>query len=427
MKTTFGQEEAPVFDPVESDDVVDSLVEELNVRVPSPRHSVVDALEIDLTREDSDKPLGEMQNSPLGELARWIPEPPRGSRRLVLTSGGRSDVSQEAVFEHWFATSPIAQDDEVPFLILAQAMGSIMGASEASGEDEFRDEEDEPVMAERAHSGVAMRTGFLSLDGVNVEDLFERRACVMKSVPKLLRGACQTVLRIAFREALSVDATRRERGRKLLMLALRMLLFKPARGGLVSRETLTSRFNKFSRGEWLDLIEAGAKCAEEATTVSRQRRSREVDVEEKRAAKVLAFVQVGELSSARQALEGAEPAPGNDTTLRELRNPARRPNVAQEPTPEEIRTLVPPEFEPDENLFLRTLRSSKRGSAGGPSGMTNEHLRPLLDSTHDGHLLFLAGEQSRAHVPPSIITLIRQGRLTALQKEGGGVRSSPGT
>ena len=73
----IGQEEAPVFDPVDSDDDVDSLVEELNVRVPSPRHSVVDALEIDLTREDSDQTLGEMQNSPLGELAMWIPEPHR--------------------------------------------------------------------------------------------------------------------------------------------------------------------------------------------------------------------------------------------------------------------------------------------------------------------------------------------------------------
>ena len=50
--------------------------------------------------------------------------------------------------------------------------------------------------------------------------------------------------------------------------------------------------------------------------------------------------------------------------------------------------------------------------------MTNEHLRPLLDSTHDAHLLFLVGEQlARAHVPPSIITLIRQGRL-----DNGGVR-----
>ena len=108
--------------------------------------------------------------------------------------------------------------------------------------------------------------------------------------------------------------------------------------------------------------------------------------------------------------------------MQELRNPIRRPNVAREPIPEDLRTLVPPEFELDEDLFLRTLRSSKRGSAGGPSGMTNERLR-LLDSTRDAHLLFLVGEQlARAHVPPSIITLIRQGRLTALQKDNGGVR-----
>ena len=54
---------------------------------------MVNALEFDLTREDSDPP-----SDALGEPARWIPEPPRAGRR-VLTSGGRSDLSQEAVFE----------------------------------------------------------------------------------------------------------------------------------------------------------------------------------------------------------------------------------------------------------------------------------------------------------------------------------------
>ena len=37
---------------------------------------------------------------------------------------------------------------------------SIMGASEVSGEDEFRDVDDEPAMAERAFPGLAMRVGF---------------------------------------------------------------------------------------------------------------------------------------------------------------------------------------------------------------------------------------------------------------------------
>ena len=79
---------------------------------------------------------------------------------------------------------------------------------------------------------------------------------------------------------------------------------------------LTFRFKKFSCGEWSDLIEAGAKCAEEASIVSHRRHRRGVYVEEKRIAKALALVQVGELSSARQALEGAEPAAGSDATLR---------------------------------------------------------------------------------------------------------------
>ena len=55
--------------------------------------------------------------------------------------------------------------------------------------------------------------------------------------------------------------------------------------------------------------------------------------------------------------------------------------------------------------------------------MTNEHLRPLLDSVRDTHLLFLVAEQlARAQVPPSIVSLIRQGGLTALSKDDGGVR-----
>ena len=62
----------------------------------------------------------------------------------MLTSGGRSDVSQEAVFEPWVATSPIEQDDEVTIFDPVAGDGSdtvsIMGASEASGEDEFRDD-----------------------------------------------------------------------------------------------------------------------------------------------------------------------------------------------------------------------------------------------------------------------------------------------
>ena len=105
-------------------------------------------------------------------------------------------------------------------------------------------------------------------------------------------------------------------------------------------------------------------------------RGRGRDPDESRAARALQLVQLGELSSARQALEGAELAPGNESTLRELRNPARIPDVLRDPIPEDIMNMAPDAFELDEMLFLRTLRSSREGAAGGPSGMTNEHLRP---------------------------------------------------
>ena len=72
------------------------------------------------------------------------------------------------------------------------------------------------------------------------------------------------------------------------------------------------------------------------------------------------------LSSARQALEGAALAPGNEATLRQLTDASR-------PLPPEVLNHVPPvAFDLDEDVFNRNLRSSKKGAAGGPSGMTCE-------------------------------------------------------
>ena len=78
-KDDVGQEGVAVFDPVDSDDEIDSLVAEPSVRVPSPRHSVIDALEFDLTRDDSDPPSDDMKSSPVlvvgSSAAEVKPEP----------------------------------------------------------------------------------------------------------------------------------------------------------------------------------------------------------------------------------------------------------------------------------------------------------------------------------------------------------------
>ena len=53
--------------------------------------------------------------------------------------------------------------------------------------------------------------------------------------------------------------------------------------------------------------------------------------------------------------------------------------------------------------------------------MTNEHLRPLLENPRDTHLFFRACEiLARGEVPDTVATVLRRGRMTALQKPGGG-------
>ena len=145
---------------------------------------------------------------------------------------------------------------------------------------------------------------------------------------------------------------------------------------------------------------------------------------EQRAIRAETFVQVGELSHARQVLEGADIAPGNQTTLDALRDEIRRPANPREPVPAELTNFVLPRaFELDVSKFNQNLRSSRRGAAAGPSGMTMEHLRPLLDDARSLHSFFLVAEQlARAQVPHSVVDLVRLGRLTALTKPDGGVR-----
>ena len=76
------------------------------------------------------------------------------------------------------------------------------------------------------------------------------------------------------------------------------------------------------------LLEASGRCDEEAAIARRRRRHRGDDVQ-KRAA------QVGELSSARQALEGEEIAPGTRATLQQLTDESKRPPRLMDPVPPE--------------------------------------------------------------------------------------------
>ena len=109
-------------------------------------------------------------------------------------------------------------------------------------------------------------------------------------------------------------------------------------------------------------------------------------------------------------LESAELVHGTPETLRQLR---ARP-IQPRPLLDDIVGHVPDvEFQLDPDRFKRNVLSAKRGAAGGPSGMTMEHLRTLLDSPRDTQSLYVVCELfARGAVPNSIRD----------QKPSGGVR-----
>ena len=160
-------------------------------------------------------------------------------------------------------------------------------------------------------------------------------------------------------------------------------------GSKVSKSKFRARFESFSRVGWIHLIVVSEQCDERAA-ISRSRSS----TFESRVARAEMLVSLGELSSVRQALEGAVLVPRNQATLDVLRDADRRPLHAREPLPDRVTSHVPPRvFDLDEQQFCRNFRSARRGAVAGPSGMTTEHLRPLLNDAHTTNLFVRVGEK----------------------------------
>ena len=277
--------------------------------------------------------------------------------------------------------------------------------------------EPEVAVPEFRVTSQAIRDAFMGLD---LSIVFSRRAAVMKTIPNFLRGSYRSAMRVAMEEALHPLQARRTLGWKLFLLLTRMLLHRPPRGGNIPKSKLAQRFDDFSGGSWARLLEASGHCDEHATVAQHRKRRRHRPEDERRAARALSLVQMGELSAGRQALQGAEVVPGNDRTLEMLRDPRKRPprtRVGDEVPAEILEHMPDVPFQLDEQKFLTNLRNSRRGAAAGPSGMTSDHLRPVFDTLQDARLLYKLGEQfSRAETPDPIVAAIRLGRMTALLK-----------
>ena len=221
----------------------------------------------------------------------------------------------------------------------------------------------------------AMARGFRSLDQVTLDTEFRSRGCLMRVVPKVMRGAFRTALRLSFQEAAEARAAgnveQEIRAWKLFMLVPRMLITKLPRGGAVSRAKLDERCGAFARGEWMLLVKASRADAQSNSTATLRRRRREERGDElgRRAKRALQLTHWGELSSARQALEGALVAPGNEETRAQLTDPSRRPPVPRTPLAREFVEHNPEDqVVLDGEVLLKNLRNSRRGAAAGPSG-----------------------------------------------------------
>ena len=141
---------------------------------------------------------------------------------------------------------------------------------------------EEPVLFSPVNLDVRARNvamGMASLDGVNLAEIFKQRARVMRSVPLFLKGAFRSAMRVALEEAQCArdrnDSNRDTRAWKLFLLLPRMLLSRPLRAGRIPRMQLEERFQKFSAGQWAELIEASTSLSTRGSEAAVRRRRRD--------------------------------------------------------------------------------------------------------------------------------------------------------
>ena len=209
---------------------------------PTVPDSVVDALQYDLTHGDVDT----------------------GSVATILAG----DVEHE---------DPAEEDEE-------RSVGCV---------EDVASEAEEQEVTFQLPGASTRRAGFVSLDAVAMEEEFDERPCVMKSVPRFLRGPYRIAMRVALEEIESADDIWRERGWKLFLLFLllpRLLLHRSPRGGTIPRSKLFRRFDLFNRGEWISLLEASRVCCDEAAVGRRRRGCRAESDMPSRISRAEAFV-----------------------------------------------------------------------------------------------------------------------------------------
>ena len=284
------------------------------------------------------------------------------------------DVGQQAERSHQYSESDTESVRQISRRRLVLQFEPDPAPCQGEEREDPREFDDETSDCTGVPLTSSVMVGLESLDEVNLESVFEIRGIVMKTAPKFMRGVfrgpIKTSLQAILRGRERKDVELETRGWKLLMLMPRLLLARPPRGGLVPQGRLKERVARFSGGGWVPLLEMSLECSMQGNVASRRRRRRATDV--------LGLAQMGELSYARRALEGEAVAPSSENTWKALTNEAKRPRTAREGIDQELLDMNPTvPVDLDVDLLLKNLRTSRRGAAAGPSGMTTEHLTAL--------------------------------------------------
>ncbi|CAK0900915.1 unnamed protein product, partial [Prorocentrum cordatum] len=288
------------------------------------------------------------------------------------------------------------------------------GDSNSSTEE--TDHEAEPAQAPAPSNGPTEES-WAALGSIDLQQELRRFVPTLQNVPRFLRAET----RMAFTTALKRIKRGHDQGNQatthqgwtLFLLAPRLLLSKPKGADAEGRQELLERAQRFRQGDWLALLHeanttAGARAAPRPAT--------EVQQQERRREQACAHVRNGNPSRGRQVLTAAAIAPGNGETLNRLRDPARRPPTLSRRLPANLDRATD-RARLDKTKFLACLRSAKKGTAAGPSGVRVEHLKPLLEHEEPMDLLgFAAAALAEARVPSPIARALALCKMTALQK-----------
>ena len=141
----------------------------------------------------------------------------------------------------------------------------------------------------------------------------------------------------------------------------------PHRGGNLPKKNLEERFRMFAEGRWVQLL-IDSEAREAASPLAKRRRSMNFsDTIDRRAERAQHLVLMGEVSSARHALDGEPVAPGTQRTFDLLSDPERRPTKPYNPMPEFLQNYqAETPFMLDNAKLLKNLKCARRGAAAGP-------------------------------------------------------------